>query len=192
MTGIAPSHIDAGETIVANIDDTTRYSITNAQASWHVGPFLRLQSRGLYLKAAALGAYSRVSYTQAPAFDPTARAIPGTEENYQIDVPLSVGFNRDRLYGDAGVIFSKQLLPETANLLTQNPFSDLFKVERMGYKAGIGIDLDWQISLEINYAYYPDVRDRIILDNTVDYAFDVRAHYLMVNFSWNFLRSGWY
>lgn len=192
MSGIAPTHIDAGETVVANIDDTTRYSITDARASWHVGPFVRLQTQNLYLKAAALGAYSTLVYTKAPASDPTAPSIQAQEDNYQIDVPLSVGFSYERFFSDFGVIFSQQIRPEEANLFSQNPFKDLFTRQKMGYKACVGIDLDRNLSVEVNYAYYPDVTDRIMIDNTIDYTFQVRPHYVMVNFSWNFNTRNWY
>jgi len=191
MSATAPNDIEAGDFIVNTIDDSIRYAVTSANATWHVGTFAKLQTGPLFVKGAVLVGFGYFYYDKDDLLVPSSSIENIREFEYQLDIPLDIGFQYRSFFATGGLIWSGHFIPEEQNILLSNTFSKLFQEERYGYKFGIGFDFDWQATLEINYSFYNDVSDRIVLDDNASYNYNINRHTVMVNFSWNFIRAGW-
>jgi hypothetical protein len=191
MSGISPNHIDAGDFVVSTIDDSIKYSITNTVPSWHLGPHVRFQIENVFVKGAILGGLSYVYYDKTNFFNSEDNATGVRETEYQLDIPIDIGINFNRFFVNGGLIWSGHFIEEEQSILLSDTFSKLFEENKYTYKLGIGFDFDWQATLEVTYAFYDNFNSQIILDGNVDYNFNMQRHFLMVNFSWNFIRAGW-
>lgn len=191
MSGIAPNHIDAGDFTISTIDDSIKYSITNTIPSWHLGPYMRLQLGNVFVKGGLLGGLSYVNYDKTNFFNSEDNATGVRETEYQLDIPVDIGIQFNRFFVNGGLIWSGHFIEEEQSILLSDTFTKLFQENRYTYKFGIGIDFDWQATLELTYAFYDNFDSKIVLDGNADYNFIIDRHFLMVNFSWNFIRAGW-
>jgi hypothetical protein len=193
-TGITPSHIDPGEFTISNIDDSIKYSITSTTPSWQVGIFARFQLKEVYLRGSILASFSSVYYDKDDLQNGVATISNVRDANINFNVPIEVGVRiKERFLVHAGLLFSDYVRPEEKSVLLHLPktFTELFSDTKVGYTGGIGFDVGWQVTLGVNYTYFADVNSSIVIDNNVNYAFDYRKHYLMVNATWNFIKEGW-
>lgn len=193
-TGITPNHIDPGEITISNIDDSIKYSITSTSASWQAGIFARFQVREFYLNGSVLASFSSVYYDKDDLKNGVASILNVRDPNVHFNVPIEAGVRiKDRFLVHAGLLWSDFLRPEKESVLLNFPktFAGLFDNSKLGYTGGIGFDVGWQVTLGVNYTYFADVKSSIIIDNNVNYGFDYRKHYIMVNATWNFVKRGW-
>ncbi|MGB0863278.1 MAG: outer membrane protein [Saprospiraceae bacterium] len=193
-TGITPSHIDPGEIIISNIDDSIKYSITSTSANWQVGTFLRFQAGNFYVRGSVLANFGSVNYDKDNLKNTGISTLNARDHTINCDIPIEVGFQiKDRFLVHAGLHWSDFFRPEEESLLKNLPenFIDIFNDSQIGYTGGIGFDINWQVTLGINYTYFSGVKSSIVIDNNVNYNFDYRKHYIMVNATWNFIKKGW-
>ncbi len=189
--GLGPSHIDPGELVVDNINDSIRYSITNVRPVWNLGTFVHLQVKGLYFKGSFLGGFSYLDYDKTDWRTGENNLRNKREMKYQIEVPLEVGINYKRMLLSGGIMYSNLLRPEKETILSLATLNRVFDNDNIGYRFSIGMNFDWASSLEFSYVYFDNYTDTIAIDGTVDYNFSYNRRHIMVSFTWNFIREGW-
>ena len=147
-TGITPSHIDPGEIIISNIDDSIKYSITSTSANWQVGTFLRFQAGNFYVRGSVLANFGSVNYDKDNLKNTGISTLNARDHTINCDIPIEVGFQiKDRFLVHAGLHWSDFFRPEEESLLKNLPenFIDIFNDSQIGYTGGIGFDIDWQV-----------------------------------------------
>ena len=191
-SGISTSHLDAGNLISSNINDSIRYTFTNTPSNYQIGTYLRLQKGLLYLKSDFILAYSQISYDKDDlASSNVAESLIETKMNLSIPIEIGLNYGYGIIHG--GLVWSDFFRPEEQNVFLNFPsqLNEVFSNNKFGYRVGIGMDFSWQATIEFNYTYYSNFSNRIIIDNNVNYDFDYQPHSFTVNFSWNFVQRGW-
>lgn len=190
-TAMSTNHIDPGEVVRYNIDDSIRYTINRAVPVWHVGGFLHLQARRVFLRSSLLLGGARMDHDKNDLLNDENDYTNQRDFKWQLDMPIELGYDFGILTAGGGIIFSNMLTPEKNNFFFTDSWSQLINDQQYGYKFTLGLDFDWQARLELSYSYYENVSGLVVIDDVVDYDFRLRRHFLMASFSWNFIREGW-
>lgn len=191
LTSIAPSHIDPGELVVDNINDSIRYSITDTRPTWSLGAFLHLEAGDIFVKGSFIGGFGYLDYDKTDWRNSENNLTNKREGKYQIEVPLEIGVNYKRMLFSGGIMYSNILQPEVATIFSSETLNRVFDNDNIGYKFAIGINFETALALELSYVYFDNHSGTAAIDGTIDYDFIYNRNHLTVNFFWNFVRKGW-
>lgn len=190
MTGKSMNHIPKGELNTYDGVDSFLLDIHSPNSPWLFGPYLRLQRERVFFQCGILLGYSTVDYGVKNLTTADSTTIRDSEWNLSIPIEIGV-FLDDRVFIKGGILGANYFQHEKENALLSfdNKLFDIFRDKKIGYRIGLGIELQNESTFSLSYGNFRDIQDFIVVNNKVDYDFDVRQHQLMVNFNWSFIKQ---
>jgi opacity protein-like surface antigen len=188
MTGKSPSHITGNTLLVDEGIDSLSINVNGTNSPWLLGPYLRLQTGSIFLQGGVLLGLSTLDYEVEDLR--TSVETLKTDYEWHLDVPIELGVMifDDRLFATIGVLGTNYFQHEKENafLTFDDTFLDIFRNQQLGYRFGLGFDIEENTTASLSYTYYRNQQNTIVVNDNMDYDFAVREHQFMVNFNWCF------